>query len=231
MMNNRTYFYYRVLLIAGVLHGCLQCVKCKPGGETLDTKSIEEGADEDKSIIQKREMSKPPTSLNMPGDVDPCSLPQSKGNCKAKFIRYYYDDLQKNCIAFTYSGCGLNENNFMSLNDCEKACVMKRMSRKIVKANKYKQMNAMSSPDSKLGSEYNSRRKFPGTFCKLQRDNGIICPGIKRGNYLDQFYFDDERNRCVKFIYNGCGGNANRFNSIWECTMACGRKPNLTKYK
>lgn len=47
--------------------------------------------------------------------------------------------------------------------------------------------------------------RFPPRFCELDLDSGILCPGIKRGIYLDQFYYDAASNRCGHFIYNGCG--------------------------
>lgn len=68
------------------------------------------------------------------------------------------------------------------------------------------------------------KRKFPLVFCELERDNGIVCPGVKRGNYMNQFYYDPIINRCQHFVYNGCGGNANRFSSLWECNMSCAKK-------
>lgn len=47
--------------------------------------------------------------------------------------------------------------------------------------------------------------RFPAAFCELERDNGIICTGIRRGVFLEQFYYDSESNRCAHFVYNGCG--------------------------
>ncbi len=69
-----------------------------------------------------------------------------------------------------------------------------------------------------------SFRKFPLVFCELERDNGIVCPGVRRGNFMDQFYYEPNANRCQHFVYNGCGGNANRFSSLWECNMSCTKK-------
>lgn len=65
------------------------------------------------------------------------------------------------------------------------------------------------------------RRKFPLVFCSLERDNGIVCPGVQRGHHMEQFYYDAESNRCLHFVYNGCGGNGNRFSSLWECNTSC----------
>lgn len=41
--------------------------------------------------------------------------------------------------------------------------------------------------------------------------------------YFDRYAFDPETGRCVHFIYGGCGGNANNFESYGECRHRCGR--------
>lgn len=40
--------------------------------------------------------------------------------------------------------------------------------------------------------------------------------------FLPSFGFDSEKKQCVKFVYGGVGGNANRFDSIEKCQAACG---------
>ena len=39
--------------------------------------------------------------------------------------------------------------------------------------------------------------------------------------YNPRFYFDHETKSCKRFIYGGCGGNANRFVSRSECMDRC----------
>lgn len=53
--------------------------------------------------------------------------------------------------------------------------------------------------------------QFPREFCLLPRDMGVICPGYKRGAYLENFYYRHAENRCERFIYNGCGNFTQRF--------------------
>jgi len=36
-----------------------------------------------------------------------------------------------------------------------------------------------------------------------------------------KWYYDDELVMCLSFVYKGCGGNENRFNSELECLGAC----------
>lgn len=49
-------------------------------------------------------------------------MPQVSGDCKERLVRYYYDNDEKDCRAFKYSGCGGNRNNFISLTECSRFC-------------------------------------------------------------------------------------------------------------
>ncbi|KAM8920724.1 kunitz-type protease inhibitor 1 [Pelodytes ibericus] len=44
------------------------------------------------------------------------------GACRASFTRWYYDPESEACMSFTYGGCGGNDNNFKSKNDCLHFC-------------------------------------------------------------------------------------------------------------
>jgi papilin len=52
----------------------------------------------------------------------PCLVAPKSGSCKAAFTRYYYDYNTKQCKIFTWGGCGANENNFETVEACEKVC-------------------------------------------------------------------------------------------------------------
>nr|P0DN15.1 RecName: Full=U-actitoxin-Avd3n; Short=U-AITX-Avd3n; AltName: Full=AsKC11; Flags: Precursor [Anemonia viridis] len=36
-----------------------------------------------------------------------------------------------------------------------------------------------------------------------------------------RYYYNSSSRRCEKFIYGGCGGNANNFSSYYECHIKC----------
>ena len=36
-----------------------------------------------------------------------------------------------------------------------------------------------------------------------------------------RYYFDKYENRCQQFIYSGCGGNDNNFETRAECERSC----------
>ncbi|SPP79077.1 male accessory gland serine protease inhibitor-like [Drosophila guanche] len=47
-------------------------------------------------------------------------------------------------------------------------------------------------------------------------DGRISCE-----TFIPSWSFDSAANECIKFIYGGCGGNANRFDSKAECEAKC----------
>ncbi|KAH3695388.1 hypothetical protein DPMN_082846 [Dreissena polymorpha] len=51
-----------------------------------------------------------------------CLQPMMSGMCDGYFIRYYYNDVTHMCQEFVYGGCGANENNFHSLEECNHKC-------------------------------------------------------------------------------------------------------------
>ena len=51
--------------------------------------------------------------------------------------------------------------------------------------------------------------------CALERDGGGC------DEYHIKWYYDSLRSRCGRFIYTGCDGNANRFETQDECETRC----------
>ena len=62
--------------------------------------------------------------------IDPvhfgCSLPMDEGSCVTRDLppvfRWFHNPKNGNCEPFWFSGCGGNQNNFDTLDDCEKTC-------------------------------------------------------------------------------------------------------------
>ncbi|CAI5451442.1 unnamed protein product [Caenorhabditis angaria] len=55
-----------------------------------------------------------------------CEVPLHKGiqECKnTSSIRYHFDKTTQTCLAFRYSGCGGNTNNFKSHSECQQFCL------------------------------------------------------------------------------------------------------------
>ena len=56
--------------------------------------------------------------------------------------------------------------------------------------------------------------------CKL-----APVPGPCKGHF-PKHYYNSESGKCEIFIYGGCGGNANRFDTLEECKEECGKLTN-----
>ncbi|NXT13002.1 TFPI1 inhibitor, partial [Prunella fulvescens] len=51
-----------------------------------------------------------------------CMTPMDRGLCRAKELRFFYNFSTGRCRPFSYSGCGGNENNFISRKSCLRIC-------------------------------------------------------------------------------------------------------------
>ncbi|KAK3569483.1 hypothetical protein QTP86_031416, partial [Hemibagrus guttatus] len=54
-----------------------------------------------------------------------CALKKDEGACKAIKDRFYFNIETFRCEPFEYGGCGGNENNFKTLEECEEMCLEK----------------------------------------------------------------------------------------------------------
>ena len=52
-------------------------------------------------------------------------------------------------------------------------------------------------------------------ICEFYPESGI-CEA-----YIPSYFYNVTSKRCDKFIYGGCGGNANRFSSLDQCQATC----------
>ncbi|XP_025033392.1 WAP four-disulfide core domain protein 8-like, partial [Python bivittatus] len=52
--------------------------------------------------------------------------------------------------------------------------------------------------------------------CQLPRDQGNCS------QHLERFYYSPSEEECVPFVYRGCGGNRNNFETRKQCEKACG---------
>ena len=51
-----------------------------------------------------------------------CSLPPKTGQCRRFITRFFHNVKSGKCEMFIYSRCGGNDNNFVTMESCEKAC-------------------------------------------------------------------------------------------------------------
>ncbi|XP_045487363.1 boophilin-G2-like [Pieris rapae] len=67
-------------------------------------------------------------------------------------------------------------------------------------------------------STMTSRGVDKGHFCQYQPDVGACLA------FDTKYYFDINRNTCSKFVYGGCAGNTNRFETKFQCMATCERQ-------
>lgn len=53
-------------------------------------------------------------------------------------------------------------------------------------------------------------------ICALPQGNGVCTA------YFPSFWHNPATHQCESFVYGGCGGNANRFETLAACQAACG---------
>ncbi|KAM7017154.1 tissue factor pathway inhibitor [Passerculus sandwichensis] len=127
-----------------------------------------------------------------------CAMKADEGPCKAIHIRYFFSIKSRKCEVFEYGGCHGNENNFLTLEECQEKCVPKEFPQKMALA-KNKKALFLGQPD----------------FCFHAQE-----PGVCRG-YFTRYFYNKETKLCEKFKYGGCLGNQNNFRSLEECQKTC----------
>lgn len=53
---------------------------------------------------------------------DFCQVPKVVGRCRASFRRWWYNATDGSCQQFVYGGCGGNDNNYLTKEDCLEKC-------------------------------------------------------------------------------------------------------------
>lgn len=130
---------------------------------------------------------------------------------------YRYDVQSSRCVKFTYSGCGGNANRFETRAMCEVACQRYMTSQQLESK---KEGEILVSPSS---SRPISRCGFSSDI--LLYVTGSVCyESLAQGTCSEErlsYYFDGTLGVCKEFVYSGCGGNGNRFDTIAECRSEC----------
>ncbi|XP_071814642.1 tissue factor pathway inhibitor-like isoform X2 [Apostichopus japonicus] len=60
------------------------------------------------------------------GMKDICRLRPRTGRCKANLQRWFYSPAERRCKPFVYGGCDGNNNNFLSVGECNFTCAVDR---------------------------------------------------------------------------------------------------------
>ncbi|KAF7633251.1 BPTI/Kunitz inhibitor domain-containing protein [Meloidogyne graminicola] len=64
------------------------------------------------------------------------------------------------------------------------------------------------------------RNQNENPHCSEPHDKGINCPDSSIQS-SKRFYYNSQTGLCQPFIFNGCEGNSNRFETVNACRKAC----------
>ncbi|PAV75122.1 hypothetical protein WR25_14816 [Diploscapter pachys] len=152
----------------------------------------------------------------------PCDQQLMTGVGTANLPRFYYDSFEDQCEPFNYTGIGGNENNFVSLSECQVKCPGYRdfcpHGRPLLKNSTFVTCGIDTfCPKGYICHVSNRDAKNvccpdPVSFCALNIEPGP-CSGSQR-----RFAYDKNTGACKKFSYGGCEGNLNNFDSLEKCT-------------
>ncbi|KAK9886678.1 hypothetical protein WA026_017598 [Henosepilachna vigintioctopunctata] len=128
---------------------------------------------------------------------DACHLPSETGECANYTDRFYYDTKDRACRHFYYGGCGGNENNFLTQEQCQQRCISGILEPITTPA---------PATEGPLLPEH----------CWAPSETGPCRAAMPR------YFYDRNDGVCKNFIYGGCKGNRNNFKSIDDCYRHCG---------
>ncbi|KAL4240558.1 hypothetical protein ACF0H5_001350 [Mactra antiquata] len=178
-----------------------------------------------------------------------CSQNVLPGNGTQSKQRFYYDVNIQRCKSFKYTGEGGNQNRFVKRSQCMAKCESypvrencdARPDLGYTCENKrskqfYFDVNCNCCRSFRyLGCGGNNNR-FPTNSdcmntCKIEKIprpedlQPVKCSlQAEYGNCTEQlvrYYFSTVADKCIPFVYSGCGGNQNNFDTLDKCNFEC----------
>lgn len=148
---------------------------------------------------------------------DFCRVPKVVGRCRASFRRWWYNVTSGSCQQFVYGGCGGNDNNYLTEEECLEKCAGVTE-------------NTLDDPAISRNGADSSILSVPrgqdfeddssDTFNYEENCAAKVVTGPCRSSF-SRWHFDAEKNSCDNFIYGGCWGNRNNYISEEECMNRC----------
>ncbi|XP_076988128.1 kunitz-type protease inhibitor 2 [Tamandua tetradactyla] len=148
---------------------------------------------------------------------DFCQVSKVVGRCRASIPRWWYNATDESCQQFVYGGCGGNNNNYLTKEKCLEKCA--GVTEKDVDGQSTSRNGAGSSvpsvPRRQDSDDFSSDIFNYEEYCTAKAETGPCRASFTR------WYFDVEKNICDNFIYGGCRGNKNIYQSKEECMHRC----------
>lgn len=207
----------QLALIGKTADGPQECnlVNCMKDGKDVCVLSPTTQFQVYRKIAETTKGQKNQAEVRTPDTTDHCRFPSAVGNCRAAFPRFFYDITDQTCKSFIYGGCGGNENNFYSQAECEASCLGVKGA--VEDARSVSPRSRMSGPEIKNDVDPKALTEMTSEEfqekCQSPAVTGNCRASIKR------FYYNN--GVCQQFIYGGCGGNKNNYESEDSCMTAC----------
>ncbi|KRZ69415.1 Uncharacterized protein T10_3545 [Trichinella papuae] len=158
--------------------------------------------------------------------------------------KFYFDPVERICKAFSYFGCNGNDNRFNTIGECESWCDLSAVCSHGLPIRESRETRNCSAEKScpsgyKCVSVTNGENfccpdrsklkqniKFHINYCDIVKDlvcnmplnPGFSCSSVEQS---EMFFYHFSSKTCLKFEYEGCGGNLNRFHTLQSCQSFC----------
>ncbi|GMR34111.1 hypothetical protein PMAYCL1PPCAC_04306, partial [Pristionchus mayeri] len=165
------------------------------------------------------------------GITDSCLLAVNLGEGKEQIKRFYFNTLTKKCAEFVYKGTKGNENNFLTLKQCEEQC------------KKWNDPCPLSIGELSVRPQctLDGGECGNGEWCHVGHSalTTVCCPGavdpceqtldVGEGPHNLTRWFSDPDDKscsrkCKQFQYGGTRGNQNNFLTKAMCEKTCSKK-------
>ncbi|MBN3292018.1 TFPI1 inhibitor, partial [Polypterus senegalus] len=132
-----------------------------------------------------------------------CSAPPAVGPCRASFPRFFFNSTSQSCQLFIYGGCLGNDNNYLSMEDCQSFCGQGTVLPQVLTSQDEDQNKV--TEDTTAYAEY----------CLTEPAVGLCKASMPR------YFYNSNAKMCQTFIYGGCMGNKNNYLTEEECQAKC----------
>ncbi|XP_008049190.2 kunitz-type protease inhibitor 2, partial [Carlito syrichta] len=148
---------------------------------------------------------------------DRCLASQVVGACRASIPRWWYNVTDGSCQQFVYGGCGGNDNNYQSKEECLEKCagVTENAIDDLTPSRNGAESSVPSAPRRQDSDDLSGDAFNFGEYCAAEAVTGPCRAAFPR------WYFDAEKNSCDTFVYGGCRGNKNSYLSKEACLRRC----------
>ncbi|XP_070604824.1 boophilin-H2-like isoform X2 [Erythrolamprus reginae] len=170
----------------------------------------------------------PSKSPLLPVDGGCSPFPHDSRRCAEPKQRFFYNATSQSCEPFVYHGCPGNRNRYHTIEECQRYCGQIEKPGFCPPSPRGALVPCMtnclhdgSCQDSEKCCSFGCalRCMKPVTdLCQLPPEEGPCDLKLRR------WFYDPKTQRCMKFVFGGCAGNANNFSKNRDCRLRCHRR-------